>query len=191
MGLLHPTVGQGFVAFRALQRSPRRGSHPPKTSPRQQPHRISAAVAFLPLPSRSRARRRVDSMKLRSAEADPHVTEHRGVRVAPKRSSTAAQSPLTGADTEVPAWTRRPDHLRAGQLPRPLATLHERPKASLWCYAAEATSLSNQGCTALTEVSGVRARRSFAKQPTTRLYSADESVVVAPPLPAARHSFLP
>jgi hypothetical protein len=31
--------------------SPRRGSHPSKTSPRQQPYRITAAVAFLPLPS--------------------------------------------------------------------------------------------------------------------------------------------
>ena len=32
-------------------RSPQRGSHPSKTSPRQQPYRITAAVAFLPLPS--------------------------------------------------------------------------------------------------------------------------------------------
>jgi hypothetical protein len=31
--------------------SPRRGSHPSKSSPRQQPYRITAAVAFLPLPS--------------------------------------------------------------------------------------------------------------------------------------------
>jgi hypothetical protein len=31
--------------------SPRRISHPPKISPRQQPYRITAAVAFLPLPS--------------------------------------------------------------------------------------------------------------------------------------------
>jgi hypothetical protein len=32
-------------------RSPQRGSHPSKISPRQQPIRITAAVAFLPLPS--------------------------------------------------------------------------------------------------------------------------------------------
>jgi hypothetical protein len=32
-------------------RSPQRGSHPSKTSPRQQPYRITAAVAFLSLPS--------------------------------------------------------------------------------------------------------------------------------------------
>jgi len=32
-------------------RSPQRGSHPSKISPRQQPFRITAAVAFLPLPS--------------------------------------------------------------------------------------------------------------------------------------------
>jgi hypothetical protein len=32
-------------------RSPQRGSHPSKISPRQQPYRITAAVAFLPLPS--------------------------------------------------------------------------------------------------------------------------------------------
>jgi hypothetical protein len=63
-GLLHPATDQGFAAFHACRRpepseddstrrgqSPRRGSHPSKTFPRQQPHRITAAVAFLPLPS--------------------------------------------------------------------------------------------------------------------------------------------
>jgi len=63
-GLLHPATGQGFAAFHACRPAgspesdsigrdqfPRRGSHPSKTSPRQQPFRITAAVAFLPLPS--------------------------------------------------------------------------------------------------------------------------------------------
>jgi hypothetical protein len=63
-GLLHPATGQGFAAFHACRlsaapegeaggrgQSPRRGSHPSKSSPHQQPHRITAAVAFLPLPS--------------------------------------------------------------------------------------------------------------------------------------------
>jgi hypothetical protein len=63
-GLLHPATSQGFAAFHACRRpappeggairrvhSPRRGSHPSKTSPRQQPYRITAAVAFLSLPS--------------------------------------------------------------------------------------------------------------------------------------------
>jgi hypothetical protein len=36
---------------RATGQSPRRGSHPSKTSPRQQPYCITAAVAFLSLPS--------------------------------------------------------------------------------------------------------------------------------------------
>jgi hypothetical protein len=35
----------------ATGQSPRRGSHPSKTFPHQQPYRITAAVAFLPLPS--------------------------------------------------------------------------------------------------------------------------------------------
>jgi hypothetical protein len=43
---LHPKVAQFAGCI-----SPRRGSHPSKTSPRQQPYRITAAVAFLPLPS--------------------------------------------------------------------------------------------------------------------------------------------
>jgi hypothetical protein len=34
--------------------SPRRGSHPSKSFPRQQPYRITAAVAFLPLPFTTR-----------------------------------------------------------------------------------------------------------------------------------------
>jgi len=69
-GLLRPAASRGFAAFRAsrLQRrpratrggrgqSPRRGSHPSKSFPRQQPYRITAAVAFLPLPFAARLRR--------------------------------------------------------------------------------------------------------------------------------------
>jgi hypothetical protein len=57
---LHPATGQGFAAFHACRllappggdafgrdQFPRRGSHPSKSSPRQQPYRITAAVAFL------------------------------------------------------------------------------------------------------------------------------------------------
>jgi hypothetical protein len=63
-GLLHPATSKGFAAFPVCRRplpsedsavcrghSPRRGSHPSKSSPHQQPYRITAAFAFLPLPS--------------------------------------------------------------------------------------------------------------------------------------------
>jgi hypothetical protein len=63
-GLLHPATSQGFAAFPAVRLpvppessavhrvlSPRRVSHPSKSSPHQQPYYITAAVAFLPLPS--------------------------------------------------------------------------------------------------------------------------------------------
>ena len=66
-GLLHPAASQGFAAFRVLPppaspesdrggrgQSPRRGSHPSKSSPRQQPYRITAAVAFVLLPFTAR-----------------------------------------------------------------------------------------------------------------------------------------
>jgi hypothetical protein len=62
-GLLHPAASQGFAAFQVSPPSappesdgggrgpsPRRGSHPTKISPRQQPYRITAAVAFVLLP---------------------------------------------------------------------------------------------------------------------------------------------
>ena len=68
-GLLHPAASQGFAAFRVLPppaspesdrggrgQSPRRGSHPSKSSPRQQPYRITAAVALLPFPFTARLR---------------------------------------------------------------------------------------------------------------------------------------
>ena len=121
-GLLHPAASQGFAAFRVSPPSaspesdgggrgpsPRRGSHPSKSSPRQQPYRITAAVAFVLLPFTARlwgwaealstltrvrpkpsakptglapegdrewdAGRAFDAVMLRSAEADPHVTD--------------------------------------------------------------------------------------------------------------------
>jgi hypothetical protein len=45
VGLLHPTTGLGVHCV-----SPQRGSHPPKSLPRQQPHRVATAVALLLLP---------------------------------------------------------------------------------------------------------------------------------------------
>jgi hypothetical protein len=139
-GLLHPATDQGFVAFRfrlaptpsppkkrehgtPRRRSPQRGSHPPKSFPRRQPYRVTAAVALLPLrrhlrplpaeasagdslptteaarvlrPTRTpKSTTRADNddemndpMKLRSAEADPHVTAAR----QPSEHAEAAQT---------------------------------------------------------------------------------------------------
>ena len=58
-GLLHPATSLGFAAFRACRfpatpegaqfiglLSPRRGSHPSKTSPRQQPYHITVVICL-------------------------------------------------------------------------------------------------------------------------------------------------
>lgn len=51
-----------------ILRSPRRGSHPPKSLPRQQPYRLTTAVALLLLPSRPiPGRRRSDDLFRRPA----------------------------------------------------------------------------------------------------------------------------
>jgi hypothetical protein len=143
-GLLHPATDRGFVAFLASEfrsvpkeapdgswHSPQRGSYPPKISPRQQPYRITAAVALFPLLScpgrdpaeaeklpaapaeaeadtrrrtprgavtpnpkgngKGRAGRSSNAMMLRSAEADPHVTEHSNDQ-KPKLPSAVARN---------------------------------------------------------------------------------------------------
>jgi len=95
-GLLHPATSLGFIAFLAAPRptpstpegeagagpearSPQRGSHPPKISPRRQPHRITAGVASLAVTvgpgsvPQPKPRRRPDPTqpKLRGSRAHP------------------------------------------------------------------------------------------------------------------------
>jgi hypothetical protein len=117
-GLLHPAAGQGFVAFRTHRRpmpkpseddpepgrsqwcSPRRGSHPPKSSLRRQPHRIAAAVASLPLPSRrSGPTIRLGDAPIRRSGPPRHRA--RGAFAPPKRRGTAAQDLRDRRRTEV------------------------------------------------------------------------------------------
>jgi len=144
-GLLHPAAGQGFVAFHASPasvhshvrrrdthgphgwRSPRRGSHPSKSSLRRQPHRIAAAVASLPLPSRrSGSTTRLDDAPVRRSGPPRHRA--RGARHAagamwrpPRRTSAVGIDPWPrdesrgrdDVDEEIgptPGWSPRALH---------------------------------------------------------------------------------
>jgi hypothetical protein len=63
-------------------------------------------------------------------------------------------------------------------------------EASSMVSEAEASDLSSQRAVN-TEASTTETVHTLAKQPTSRLYSTDESVVTGPPLPATDHPFLP
>jgi len=122
-GLLRPAAGCGVrrVARSGFQtarrhparpsRFPRRISYPSKSSPRQQPHRITAAVAFLPLPHALRAR-------TSSTEAE---------RVQPKSNAAC----LAGRSRKN--W---PEHLRG---PKPAWLPHVEP-TKVGCDVARHTS---------------------------------------------------
>lgn len=139
-------------------RSPRRGSHPSKSSLRRQPHRITAAVASLPLPSRrSGPTIRLGDAPIRRSGPPRHRA--RGAFTPPKRRGTAAHDPDGRSRTGA---RRGPgDQTRAGV--GPPRTLHPDPRAtseeaSLVLPRPEPRSVA-RGCIASTEAGGMRVRR--------------------------------
>jgi hypothetical protein len=120
-GLLHPAAGQGFVAFHAhrglLPEAVRRRSgarDPHSGAPRDAVHTLrsllfadSRTASLRPLPPcryrPAEAGRRSDSVMLRSAEADPHVTEHE----VPSRRRSDAGQPRTTPDGRSRTGARR------------------------------------------------------------------------------------
>jgi hypothetical protein len=133
---LHPATGQGFAAFHACQprappegdasdqdHSPRRGSHPSKISPRQQPYqhhcgRCLPAVTVLPgsPPGRSRS------------VADHHPPK----RMAYTRSACPGfRLPCPeGRGSRVPRW---PPRARPGAVPPKRSVSLPRP----WCAGSD------------------------------------------------------
>jgi hypothetical protein len=100
----------------------------------------------------------LDSVMLRSAEADPHVTEHEAP-APPKRCQMARTGPLVRARRRSAGWGKRPDHLR-GWLPlRSAPTLARRPKTPPEALHDRGREAARAACVALAEASGTRARR--------------------------------
>jgi hypothetical protein len=172
-------------------RSPRRGSHPSKSSLRRQPHRITAAVASLPSPSRPRrAGRRLDSMKLRSAEADPHVTEcvgptrRRSDTGPPHRTSTVGAAP--GGE----AWAGRSDQRRGG---RPGRSCEEppTPEGIGGSRAAEATRRSRGSMQRAPKRARCGSVESSQSGSASRPCSVDEVRCRQTAVASGRRSFLP
>jgi hypothetical protein len=181
-GLLHPAAGPGFVAFHAHRgllpeavrrrsgardpqwRSPRRGSHPSKSSLRRQPHRITAAVASLPLPSRrSGPTIRLGDAPIRRSGPPRHRA--RGAFTPPKRRGTAAHDPRRSKSHRSATWTGRSDQGRGGSTPSaPPRPESERPKTpSLVLQRPKPRSVAG-GCIASTEAGGMRVRRIIAER---------------------------
>jgi hypothetical protein len=141
-GLLHPAARQGFVAFHAHRgQKPeavrrRSGARDPRGgAPRDAVHTLrslpfadSRAASLRPLPPcryrPAEAGRRSDSVMLRSAEADPHVTEHE----VPSRRRSDAGQPRTTPDGRSRTGARRGpgDQTRAGVGPPRALTLDPR-----------------------------------------------------------------
>lgn len=181
-----PHGGRGFVAPRSQTRVRRVSRSPgpdargrPKTvrstgpsqwrSPRRVhtlrslPFADSRTASLRPLPPcryrPAEAGRRSDSVMLRSAEADPHVTEHE----VPSRRRSDAGQPRTTPDGRSRTGARRGpgDQTRAGV--GPPRTLHPDPRAtseeaSLVLPRPEPRSVA-RGCIASTEAGGMRVRR--------------------------------
>jgi len=129
-------------------------------------------------------------MMLRSAEADPHNTErvvHRDAE-APRAAAQGLHdrgrrrsASLDRATEPPPGW------LPSGPLQPSRSVRRHRSR----CALAEASAPPERQCVTLAEASGRGPVESLAERPATGPCSADESVDVVPPLPAARRSFLP
>jgi hypothetical protein len=109
-------------------RSPRRGSHPSKSSLRRQPRRITAAVASLPLPSRrSGSTIRLGDAPIRRSGPPRHRA--RGAFTPPKRRGTAAHDLRRPKSHRSATWAGRSDQGRGGSTPSdPSRPESERPK---------------------------------------------------------------
>jgi hypothetical protein len=116
-----------------------------------------------------------DAMMLRSAEADPHVIEHRARR-GPKRP---------GLPREIAPSTPTPKRWRccgqssprgSGMPPSVAPRPGETPEGDRRGPSAEAER-NRSAASAPTEVGRRPARRNLTEQPTSRRCSADESVV--------------
>jgi hypothetical protein len=184
-GLLHPAAGQGFVAFHAHRRprsrpsedGPARDAH--SGDPRDAVHTLrslpsvdSRTASLRPLPPcryrPAEAGRRSDSVKLRSAEADPHVTEREVPLAAEAARGQPRRTSAIGAfTTRRGGWLQRGpgDRTRAGVgPPRTIPTTTRcRPKASPGCTATEAAERAG-GCIATAEADGMRVRRTIAER---------------------------
>jgi hypothetical protein len=126
----------------------------------------------------------LDPVMLRSAEADPHVTEAQMDRQADHPSRTAF---VATAEATAPPAISPP----SGRLPRAVARQPEQlTEASSLVPEAEASDLSSLRAIN-TEASTAETVLTLAEQPTSRLCSTDESVVTEPPLPVTDHPFLP
>jgi hypothetical protein len=213
-----PRRGRGFVAPRSRtrvrlvsrytgarrtravrRRSPARDAH--SGAPRDAVHTLrslpfadSRTASLRPLPPcryrPAEAGRRFDSMMLRSAEADPHVTERevpsrrRSDAGQPRRTSAVGAAPKCSVDEEIgstPGWVSpsAPSRSTVG-----------RPKTPPGCTATGAAELS-RGCIASTEVGGMRIRRTIAERLASRPCSVDEVRCRLATVAGDRRSFLP
>lgn len=145
-------------------RSPRRGSHPSKSSLRRQPRRITAVVASLPLPSRrSGPTIRLGDAPIRRSGPPRHRA--RGAFTPPKRRGTAAHDPRRSKSHRSATWTGRSDQGRGGSTPsahpRPES---ERPKTPSPVLPRPGPRSVARSCIASAEAGGMRVRRIIAER---------------------------
>jgi hypothetical protein len=180
---------------RLCARPPKRLSHPSQCIEPSIPRRSWATVraeagvpapegAGLPAPrwggldSRS-AGRDPNAMMLRSAEADPHVTEHVSRTPAEAGERARAKSRAPCGDAEASSRDTQSNRPAKEATPvRPSRECFARgPKASVrWCRNRSHDSLGNLPRRRRSDA-GDWARSNLAVQPTSRRCSADESVV--------------
>jgi hypothetical protein len=130
------------------------------------------------LDSRS-AGRNPNAMMLRSAEADPHVTEHVSRTPAEAGERARAKSRAPCGDAEASSRDTQSNRPAKEATPvRPSRECFARgPKASVrWCRNRSHDSLGNLPRRRRSDA-GDWARSNLAVQPTSRRCSADESVV--------------
>lgn len=171
-------------------RSPRRGSHPSKSSLRRQPRRITAAVASLPLPSRrSGPTIRLGDAPIRRSGPPRHRA--RGAFTPPKRRGTAAHDPRRSKSHRSATWTGRSDQGRGGSTPSaPPRPESGRPKTRLSCSPTEA-GRRGEGLHRVTEVAGCGSVESSQSGSASRPCSVDEVRCRQATVAGDRRSFLP
>jgi hypothetical protein len=115
-------------------------------------------------------------MKLRSAEADPHVIKH--AAIFEHRSIRDSRTPRrpTSLRTEAQLPTERPSHHRGRHPNSPTQPTVTHPKMCL--HSALQPKPPSRQAGRLHSPKRVRlcSSKHLAEQPTSRLYSADESV---------------
>jgi hypothetical protein len=167
-GLLHPAASHGVrPVSHDIRRAGPKTTVPSTALPESQAHTLrrvplccSRAASLRPLHLMPLAARRI-AVKLRSAEADPHVTP----------------SPRARTDATVRSCARLPSPEGLGQPPK-------RPESR-----TEPSMLLPP--LARSPLPGVAVSVVVAEHPTSGLFSTTESVVDRPPFPTISRSFLP